>query len=228
MRRDKSTAEEKLGYNPTMKRVLRRLLLLCVAVLGVLLAWDRYVAHVGKALIRKEPGRLPVRECALLLGTNKYLARGKVNWYYRYRIDAAVRLYRKGKVRKILLSGDGRSRYYDEVKRMRRDLIRRGVPATALLADRGGVRTLESILRAQKRFGCRRPIIVSQPFHLERALFIARFLGMEPLGYAAEAPEYTPAALKMRLRELLARARMALDLIRLKIAAFRNSKETKR
>ena len=196
-----------------MKRVFRWIVVLAVVGTGALLFWDHHVAAVGKRLIRKSTAELPRRECALLLGTNKYLARGKVNWYYRYRIEAAARLYRSGKVKRILLSGDGRSRYYDEVKRMRRDLIRRGIPASALKSDPGGVRTLESIRRSAERFGCRRPIIVSQPFHLERALYIARALGMEALGYAAAAREDTPAALRMRIREILARGKMAWDLL---------------
>jgi SanA protein len=208
-----------------MKRVFRWIVVLAVSGSGALLFWDHHVAAVGKRLIRKSTAKLPRRECALLLGTNKYLARGKVNWYYRYRIEAAARLYRSGKVERILLSGDGRSRYYDEVKRMRRDLIRRGIPASALVSDPGGVRTLESIRRSAERFGCRRPIIVSQPFHLERALYIARALGMEALGYAAAAREDTPAALRMRIREILARGKMAWDLLLWKIGDLSSFKK---
>jgi len=200
-----------------MKRVFLRSAVLALVGLVVLVGWNAYVGREGGALIRRRPAELPRRECALLLGTSKYLARGKINGYYRYRIDAAVRLYRSGKIQRILLSGDGRSRYYDEVKRMRRDLIRRGIPASRLVSDPEGVRTLLSIRRAMERFGCRRPIIVSQSFHLERALFIARTLGMEALGYAAKGPEHTSAALKMRLREILARGRMAWDLLLRKI-----------
>jgi SanA protein len=209
-----------------MKRWLSRAAWFALITLAGLLAFDRYVAVRAAPRIHHDPVRVPEGECILLPGTNKYLARGKENWYYRYRIDAALRLYRAGKAEAILISGDGRSRHYDEVARMRRDLLRRGVPPGALREDRGGLRTYLSLLRAKERFGCRRPLIVSQPFHLERALFIARALGMKAEGYAAAAPEGTPAARRMRLREIAARARMAWDLLSRRILERLSRKET--
>ena len=196
-----------------MIRLLKWLgtLLILLAVLGI--GIDRYVAWSVSSQIHDRIRDLPRVRVALLLGTNKYLQRGKINWYYRYRIEAARRLYRSGKASRILISGDGRSRYYDEVKRMRRDLLKAGLPAKDLILDPGGVRTIESIRRAQGKFGVDQTIIVSQKFHLERALFLANALGMEAVGYAAKGPENTPAAWRMRLREIAARSRMVLDLI---------------
>jgi SanA protein len=198
-----------------MKRWLLRGFGLLLVLMMALVAFDRIVAYRSAPKIHERIADLPKRRYALLLGTNKYLARGKENWYYRYRIEAAARLYRSGKVRRILLSGDGRSRYYDEVKRMRRDLIRSGVPSGALMEDRGGVRTFASLRRAQGRIDLNGTIVVSQRFHLERALFIAELLGGKgTIGYAAAAKEKTPAARKMQLREIAARGRMLWDLVR--------------
>ena len=206
--------------------LLRGFGLLSILLLA-LVAFDRYVAYRSAPKIHETIAGLPKRSSALILGTNKYLAPGRENWYYRHRIEAAARLYRAGTVRKILISGDGRSRYYDEVKRMRRDLVQAGVPASALLEDPGGVRTFESIRRAQGKIDLEETIIVSQRFHLERALFIASLLGGErTLGYAAAAKEKTPAARRMRLRELFARGRMAWDLLRLRLAELLKGKET--
>jgi SanA protein len=206
--------------------LLRGFGLVSILVLA-LLAFDRYVAYRSAPKIHESIAGLPKRSYGLILGTNKYLAPGKENWYYRYRIEAAARLYRAGRVRKILSSGDGRSRYYDEVKRMRRDLIRAGVPASALLEDPGGVRTFDSLRRAQGKIDLDETIIVSQRFHLDRALFIASLLGGErTLGYAATAKEKTPAARRMQLRESAARGRMAWDLLRLKLMERIKGKET--
>jgi SanA protein len=101
------------------------------------------------------------------------------------------------------------------------------VPASALLEDPGGVRTFDSIRRTQGKIDLDETIIVSQRFHLERALFIAALLGEEEtLGYAAAAKKKTPAARRMQARELFARGRMAWDLLRLKLMERLKGKET--
>jgi SanA protein len=88
-------------------------------------------------------------------------------------------------VKYLLVSGDNRREDYDEPTAMRAGLLARGVPATAIYRDFAGLRTRDSILRARSVFGQQRLIIVSQRFHLSRALFLAREEGMEACGFEA-------------------------------------------
>jgi SanA protein len=128
----------------------------------------------------------------------------------RQRLDAAVALYRIGKVKKLLVSGDNTDRYHDETASMRHYLLALGLPQSDVLGDHAGVSTYDSCFRAREVFQVRRAILVTQDFHLPRALFIANSLGIESWGVAADAPaDWTR---RYRLRELLARA-MAVPLV---------------
>jgi SanA protein len=128
---------------------------------------------------------LPDVEVALVLGAAPIGPEGGPNRYLEYRLDAAAALWRAGKVKYLLLSGDRRPPDYDEPSVMRARLIARGVPAQAIYRDFGGIRTRDSVLRARSVFGQRRLIIVSQGFHASRAIFLARHEGIEAWGLAA-------------------------------------------
>jgi SanA protein len=108
------------------------------------------------------------------------------------RIDRAVELYRIGKVEKLLVSGDNSIPAHDEAKAMRRYAILQGVPADAVVRDFAGFSTYDSCYRAKEVFGVRRAVLVTQGFHLPRALFIANSLGMEANGVAADQSALGP------------------------------------
>ncbi len=156
--------------------------------------------------------KVPPKQAALLLGTAKYVAKGKKNYFYVYRIRAAVTLWKAGKIKAIVVSGDNRTKYYNETARMQKDLIKAGVPKKYITADYAGFRTLDSVLRAEAIFDLKDYIIVSQKFHLERALFIAKAKGQKVIGFAAKDIAGTKAAHKMIVREFLARVKAFLDL----------------
>lgn len=155
---------------------------------------------------------VPKKNAALLLGTTKYVAKGRKNYYYLYRIEAAVKLWKAGKIRAIVVSGDGRSKYHDEAKMMHDDLVRLGVPSRYITQDKAGLRTLDSILRAKAIYDLDDYIIVSQAFHLKRALLLAKAKGQKVIGFAAKEITGTPAAKKMETREVLATFKAYLDL----------------
>jgi len=121
----------------------------------------------------------------LVLGAAPIGPEGGPNRYFERRLDAAAALWRSGKAKYLLVSGDRRPPDYDEPTAMRAGLIARGVPAYRIYRDFAGVRTLDSVLRAEQVFGQKRLIIVSQPFHLARALFLAREEGIDAWGLAA-------------------------------------------
>ena len=190
----------------------KRIILFIVTVLVTILANYAYVDYQTKGRIYTSLSDLPHKRAALLLGTNKYIKRGHKNWFYLYRIRAAAALWKAGKVDAIVVSGDNGTRYYDETKAMYHDLIRAGVPARYVTRDYAGFRTLDSVVRAGVDFGLEDFIIVSQPFHLSRALYIAQAKGFKAIGYTAKDIKHTAAATRMFVREVAARVKMMLDL----------------
>jgi SanA protein len=107
----------------------------------------------------------------LVLGTSQYLKNGYLNWYFKYRIEATVELYKKGKIDFILVSGDNSHKNYDEPTAFKNELIKRGIPADQIYLDYAGFRTLDSVVRAKEIFGQTSITIISQKFHNERAIY---------------------------------------------------------
>ena len=189
----------------------KRVFLLGIVGLVTMIAIDRDIAYVGSQYIYDDLQKLPHKRAALLLGTTKYVARGRKNYFYLYRIRAAAALWKAHKVDAIVVSGDNGTRYYDETTAMYQDLIRAGVPARYITRDYAGFRTLDSVVRAEAIFGLEDYIIISQRFHLERALFLAHVKGQKAIGFVAKGIPGTAAAYRMMVRELLARTKAFLD-----------------
>jgi len=148
---------------------------------------------------------------ALLLGTSRYTVRGYANLYFKYRINAAVELYRAGKIKHIIVSGDNSLKEYNEPKQMQQALIQKGVPESAITLDYAGFRTLDSVVRCKKVFGQQKFIIISQKFHIERALFIAHKYGIDAIGFAAMDPP-EKYSIKTKVREVFAKTKAVIDL----------------
>ena len=125
-------------------------------------------------------------DVALVLGAAPVLDDGRPNRFFEYRLDAAADLFRAGKVKYLLASGDSINPSYDETSAMKRGLVKRGVPAEAIYRDTAGVRTLDSVLRARDLYGQSRMVIVSQDFHVRRAIWLARKHGIEAFGLDAQ------------------------------------------
>lgn len=155
--------------------------------------------------------KIPAKKAALVLGTAKYMVGGGKNYFYTYRIRAAAELFKAGKVKAIVVSGDHSTKYYNETSKMQQDLMNAGVPKKYITLDPLGLRTLDSLLRAEAIFDLKDYIIVSQKFHLERALFIAKAKGQKAIGFMAKDIHGTTAAYRMKAREYLARAKAFLD-----------------
>ena len=133
----------------------------------------------------RQIAEVPAVPVALVLGTAPTIAGGGRNPYFEYRLDAAAQLYKAGKVKFLLVSGDNRRRSYDEPTGMRDGLVARGVPGEAIYRDYAGLRTLDSVLRARDVFGQTRFVVVSQGFHTRRAIWLARRHGIEAYGFDA-------------------------------------------
>lgn len=155
---------------------------------------------------------LSVNKTGLLLGTSPFMKGGKKNPFFENRIDAAVELYEKGKVLNIIVSGDNRSPYYNEPEEMRRRLVKRGIPPDRIYLDYAGLRTLDSVVRCGEIFGQKSFTVISQRFHNQRAVFLARAKGFDATGFNAKDVDYQ-AGLKTRFREYFARLAAVSDLL---------------
>jgi SanA protein len=153
---------------------------------------------------------LPRTRVALVLGTSNKRTNGDENMYFTNRIKAARDLYYYGKIRKLILSGDNSKDYYNEPKEMKKALMLMGVPDSAMVLDYAGLRTFDSMIRAKEIFGLDTVMVVSQRFHNERAVFIARENGIIAYGYNASNVEYQNT-LKVKTRELFAKVKCFLD-----------------
>ncbi|MBL0744313.1 YdcF family protein [Chryseolinea sp. Jin1] len=159
--------------------------------------------------------QLPDHRVALVLGTSHKTVGGGSNPFFQKRMEKAYELYRLGKVDHFILSGDNRSVYYNEPMEMRKALLKMGVPDYAITLDYAGLRTLDSVVRCQKIFGQNKIIIITQPFHSYRALFISRYYDIDAVAMVADEPDFD-YALKVRFREYFARPKAVLDLYILK------------
>ena len=196
-----------------MRRVFKVVFVLLAAFalagLGLFAAANLAIASYG---VSDSLDNVLPRKYALLLGTSKFTRSGMVNPYYRYRIVAAVELYKVGKVKKIIASGDNSSKYYNEPATMRDDLAAAGVPKDDILMDFAGFRTLDSVARCKSKFGVEDPLIITQAYHAKRALYLADRLGLcGAAAYAAKAPDSASYRLRNELRESLARTLAFLD-----------------
>ena len=146
---------------------------------------------------------VPSKKYGLLLGTSPGAERK--NPFFTTRIEATKMLYEKNKIEYIIVSGDNSSSAYNEPLYMKNALIRAGIPESAIVMDYAGFRTLDSVLRAKEIFSLTDDlIIISQPFHLERALFLAKFHNINAIGYGA-ADVNLAYGLQTYIREIGAR-----------------------
>jgi SanA protein len=167
--------------------------------------WAQYlVGSAGQGRLFDDLEAVPAREVGLVLGTSRLARAGRLNQYFRARIEAAAALYRAGKVRKLILSGNGVESDYNEPEDMRRALLNCGLPAEALFLDPAGVRTIDSILRARRVFSVGSFTIISQKFHNQRALFLSRAYGIDAIAFDADAVRKV-SGYRAELREMIAR-----------------------
>lgn len=131
----------------------------------------------------------------LVLGTSRLTGDGQPNTFFEGRMLTAAKLYAEKGVDCLLLSGDNTSKNYNEPIDMQRRLQELGVPPERIYLDYAGVRTLDSVLRARDIFGLSEVVIVSQKFHLQRAVLLARASGLRATGYAAAEVSFWRAPL---------------------------------
>ena len=183
--------------------------LLCVLVLLAPLALRAWVGQRTAEQVYTEALDAPSSPAAIVLGAG-YLPSGRLSSALADRMDTAIDLYEAGKVNKLLLTGDNRFADYNEPAAMAAYAEARGVPREDLVLDYAGRRTYDSCYRAVAIFGAEQAILVTQIFHLPRALYTCNQLGLETVGVVADRRSYLRATW-YQLRELFALTRAWLD-----------------
>lgn len=194
-----------------MRWVKRFVLGIFLLLLVVVIACNVWIVKSTEEKVYCDLERLPDHRIALVLGTSHRSVDGGPNPFFQKRIEMAATLYSMGKIDHFILSGDNSTKYYNEPVEMRKALIRKGVPASAITLDFAGLRTLDSVVRSKKVFGQDKITIITQPFHSYRALFISRYYEMDAVAMVADDPALH-STFKVRLREYLARTKAVLDL----------------
>lgn len=178
-------------------------------IIGIFSA-DFFVKKYSEDYIYSEIQNIPHNRVGLVLGTSKYVSGHYINLYYKYRIDATVALYKAGKIDFVLVSGDNSTKSYDEPTEFKKDLVANGIPEDKIYLDYAGFRTFDSIIRAHEIFQLTSFTIISQKFHNERAITIARFNDLDVVAFSAKD---VPAkySIKVQIREYFARVKMLID-----------------
>lgn len=198
--------------NSRTKKILRWMAYFPLFILTTFLLVELWVIQTTNSRISSSIDDFPSNKVGLLLGTGKHLTNGRINLYYQYRLQAAIKLFKNGKIEYVLVSGDNSREDYDEPTTIKEDLIAAGIPEHRIYLDYAGFRTLDSVIRAKEIFGLHKLTIISQEFHNERAICIADFKGIDAVGFSAQDVS-TRYGLKVVIRERFARVKMGLDLI---------------
>tara|TARA_B100000929_G_scaffold159409_1_gene126142 strand:+ start:1286 stop:1918 length:633 start_codon:yes stop_codon:yes gene_type:complete len=174
------------------------LVLIIFLVLGIEAIFQRQTA----GLIYSDFSNVPPANTVIVLGASVH-ADGKLSPILQDRVDTAIKLYRKNKVKNFLVTGDHRTEDYNEVAAMVNYLESNGIDRDLIITDHAGLDTYDSMYRAGKLFNVKSAIVVTQKFHLPRALFIAKNLGMDYRGFTADQRAYQ-TEYKLKQREKLA------------------------
>lgn len=195
------------------RRALLRIAIGGTAALALLVAAANVVVLLGGTGSTTDPGREPHAQVALVLGAGLD-PDGTPSAMLEDRLRATAALYRDGRVDRVLASGDHGRAGYDEPNAMRRELVRLGVPDRDVFTDHAGFATLDSVVRAKRVFNVSSAIVVTQGFHLSRALWLARRAGLTAHGLEAGSGNgYGGNGVKAKVRELFARTKAVGDVV---------------
>jgi SanA protein len=189
----------------------RAFLVGCAAMALVFVLSNALVLARSRKHIVEPTSDVPAKYTALVLGARVYSG-GAMSAMLADRLQTAVTLYREGTVERFLLSGDHGRTDYDEVNAMKVFLLREGVPPADIFLDHAGFDTYDSVYRAKAVFGVTDVLVVTQRFHLPRAVYAARALGLDAHGVVADRQRYA-GELRNQLRESLARVKAVANVL---------------
>lgn len=190
-----------------LKKIL--IIILCLAIVGcgAVLGIDAYVKHStsSRLISVEEAAELSDVDCVLVLGCKVY---GNMSPSHMLsdRLDCGIELYNARAAPKMIMSGDHGQHEYNEVQVMKDYAVNEGIPSSDVFMDHAGFSTYDSVYRAKEIFGADKILIVSQEYHLHRALHIAKSLGIEAWGVSADVRTYSGQGMR-EIREIMARVK---------------------
>lgn len=193
-------------------KYLKKTLLPIALIIAYVLIVNSYITLKTKKSIYDTESKIPKNRVGLILGAGKYTSNGQINLYYKYRLEAAISLYKSGKIEYMLISGDNSRKDYDEPTNFKNDLIIKGIPENKIYLDYAGFRTLDSVVRAKEIFGLTSVTFISQKFHNERALYLAKHFNIDAIAFNAKDIKGR-FGLKTKLREYIARTKASVDIL---------------
>lgn len=187
-----------------MKKIIMIIMIVLIVIISLALIINfSIVLKTNKKIISKEEAKnIDNIDCILVLGAGIW--GDKPSPMLEDRLLEAINLYKEGVSKKIIMSGDHSTEKYDEVNIMKNFAIENGVPSEDIFMDHAGFSTYESIYRVKEIFGCKKIIVVTQKYHLYRALYIADKFDIESYGVNSDPRQYAGQFLR-EIREILAR-----------------------
>lgn len=197
-----------------MRKIIKKIIILLFAFLALLACGIFILSGHVKSSTKDQTyhniNEVPQAYTVIVLGAS-VRSNGDLSTMLEDRVSSALSLYRAGKVSRFLLSGDNGTKSYNEPKAMQLYLINQGVPEEDIFLDYAGFDTYDSMYRASSVFNVKEAIVVTQKFHLPRALFIANRLGLDYYGFIGDKHIYQRENANKR-RELLANVKAYLEL----------------
>ena len=195
------------------KKIIGITLLVITILIFTPICFYKLVENKTADKLYNDVNSIPYNEVGMVLGTNPKTKKGKDNPYFTYRVDAVEKLYKAGKIKFVLISGDNKTKDYSEPDAMRQILIERGIPKDVIYIDYAGFRTLDSVVRAKNIFGQTKMTVISQKFHNERSIVLGEWQDMDLIGFNAKDVEVKRSKYKTLIREGGARVKLYLDML---------------
>jgi SanA protein len=164
-----------------------------------------------KDRIHSSIDEVPYNEVGIVLGTSNKNKNGSQNMFFKERMITAAKLIKAGKIDRLIVSGDNRTKYYNEPIMMQKALMELGVSKDKIVIDAGGFRTIESIRNAKDQFGLTGMTIITQRFHGYRAIFISNYFDLNAQVMQTERLPIKESS-NVRLREFFARIKAFAEL----------------
>ncbi|MEO8239757.1 MAG: ElyC/SanA/YdcF family protein [Flavobacterium sp.] len=171
-----------------MKKYLKILLYFFLIGLVAIVSVNVYVKSTTKNCIYHSLKRFPKNDVGIIFGAG--INGNQPSKYLKDRLDAGILLYKAKRINKILLSGDNGRDEYDELTVMKNYCFRHGVDTTRIFIDYAGFDTYSTMYRAKHIFKIKRATLISQKYHLNRAIYIGQKMGIKSVGYSANKGEY--------------------------------------
>jgi SanA protein len=192
-------------------KYLKIIFLLCAIFILGIISINLLIVFKSKEFIFNKVDEVPKCYTAIVLGALVSKS-GDLSDILQDRLDMAIELYKKDKIKRFLLSGDHGRKNYDEVNSMKNYLIQKGIKTEDIFLDHAGFDTYNTMTRAREIFEVTDVVIVSQEFHLSRAIYIARKKGLTAYGIVADRRNYISIA-RLQFREYLANVKAFFEVL---------------